>query len=391
MYDEPMRRWVVGSLCISNFIFFVVSSAAPESLTSDKVAAYHIALAEGRKLLQQNKYAAAAEAFAKAVAAQPEDVTALSELGWAAFLTGDLKSAEQTTAKALQYGGASPRASTLYNQGRIQEALGRRQQAIESYQQSLRLRPNTVVRERLGSLDPEAASAGDPLGPTRLEGPQRTLAALTQSLLDSIFGAQDQEAAESVESTALLPTPVGGVREVQQITWQSSGELSGALALRTSHGWFRTQSMQLGMRSGNSWANIPFSRCRAEVSAGPIRSSLVRCTMQQEARDSFGRQTCRDGGSLNAHDMINRETVIWCSEGPSGIPSCTPSVQIAEKRARFDCKSEYRTTANWQLGILRAPGRITLTLDPRKRLGYSNEQQGSDSQGLLGPHFITFP
>lgn len=386
-----MRRWVVGSLCISNFIFSVVSSAAPEGLTSDKVAAYHTALAEGRRLLQQNKYAAAADSFAKAVAAQPEDVTALSELGWAAFLTGDLKRAEQTTAKALQSSGASPRASTLYNQGRIQEALGRRQQAIESYQQSLRLRPNAGVRERLSSLDPEAAAAGDPLGPTQLEGPQPTLAALQQRLLESIFGSQDKEATESVESTALLPTPVGRVREVQQITWQSSGELSGALALRTNQGWFWAQSMQLGMRSGNSWANIPVSGCQAQEVASPTQSSLVRCTMKQEVRVSFGRVTCSDGGSLNAHDMSNRETVIWCSVGPSGIPSCTPPVQTAEKRARADCRSESRTTADWQLGIVRAPGRITLTLNPRKRLGYDNDHQGSDSQGLVGPHFITFP
>ena len=119
--------------------------------------AYKKELARGRALEKKAQYAQAVEAFQKAIAAQPGDPVALSELSWAAFQHGDLERANKAGIESVA--GARNKklqAMSLYNLGRIAEKRGQRNQAISHYRQSLTLRPNRTVRARLtklGALD----------------------------------------------------------------------------------------------------------------------------------------------------------------------------------------------------------------------------------------------
>src|SRR2546430_967860 len=63
--------------------------------------------------------AAAVTLFQAALEERPHEPTALSELGWAAFLAGDFNLAESATLESLAYAGADTdtRGKSLYNLG----------------------------------------------------------------------------------------------------------------------------------------------------------------------------------------------------------------------------------------------------------------------------------
>jgi tetratricopeptide (TPR) repeat protein len=161
-----MRRSLLVVLVL---VTALLARAAPPNVKA--------AIARGRQLVKKADYAGAVRAFQEAVTAAPEDATALSELGLAAFKANDLKLAEQASRKSVTLATSPPlRAASLYNLGRVQEARGEKVAAIDSYRRSLEDRPNKIVRERLLGLDPKAAAANDPVAPQPLLGPFATLA-----------------------------------------------------------------------------------------------------------------------------------------------------------------------------------------------------------------------
>jgi len=118
------------------------------------------ALARGRELSRDGKWADAEAAFRTAAEEQPDNPIVYSELGWAAFNAGNLEAARSATVRGLEVASdKKQRASLLYNRGRIEEAAGKNDEAKASYQQSLALRPNDVVRKRLRSLGGKAQAA----------------------------------------------------------------------------------------------------------------------------------------------------------------------------------------------------------------------------------------
>lgn len=129
-------------------------------------------LARGRALAKQGDYKRAIEAFNLALEQQRDDPLVLGEVGWAAFLAGDLSLARRATREALRHQTEpKSRGALLYNLGRIAEALGRADEAIAAYRRSLAVRPDSEpTRMRLTRLAaanpaPTCIGPGCPLTP----------------------------------------------------------------------------------------------------------------------------------------------------------------------------------------------------------------------------------
>ncbi len=116
-------------------------------------------LERGRMLARQGDYRRALEAFSLALVLRRDDPVVLGELGWTAFLAGDVGLARRATREGLRHQtDASARGALLYNLGRIAESRGRDDEAIAAYRRSLDVRPGSApVENRLAQV--EAARA----------------------------------------------------------------------------------------------------------------------------------------------------------------------------------------------------------------------------------------
>lgn len=126
--------------------------AAP-TITREQRAEYHAHLDKGRTLSKAGSWAEAMEEFDAALDVIPGDDRALGELSWAAFSSGDhAKAREAAQAASLAATTPKVRAAALYNLGRAEEASGRLAEAKAAYTESIALRPNKTVSERLAAL-----------------------------------------------------------------------------------------------------------------------------------------------------------------------------------------------------------------------------------------------
>lgn len=166
---------------------------AEPQLHGDKLKQYKAALAQGRKLQGKKQYADAIKQFEAGLAIAADDPTLLAELGWTAYLAKDLAKAEAMTKQSLAHQGEpSVRGAALYNLGLIRLDRGDKPGAIASFSESLRARPNGVVRAALAKLDAKAAQRFDPFALTRLAGPFASLdaycATTSETAKDSFTG-----------------------------------------------------------------------------------------------------------------------------------------------------------------------------------------------------------
>src|SRR4051812_33150108 len=146
-------------------------ATAAKKITKAEQRRYRAALRAGRSKLKKKDAKGAVASFEAALVAVPDDARALSELGFAAFLAGDLVKARQATERSIAAAGDPKlRAASMYNLGRILEAQGKKDDAVEIYRRSLALRPNAIVRDRLVKLDPDA-KPDEPIVPQELDGP----------------------------------------------------------------------------------------------------------------------------------------------------------------------------------------------------------------------------
>jgi tetratricopeptide (TPR) repeat protein len=128
-------------------------AAKPPPIAPEQRAAYRRHLAAGRELAGDNKWRDAAVEFEAALEAIPMDGRALSELGWASFQAGDFDRARDVNRKSvLASSEAAVKAASLYNLGRVAEATGAKDDAARHFRESLKLRDNKIVRERLAKL-----------------------------------------------------------------------------------------------------------------------------------------------------------------------------------------------------------------------------------------------
>jgi tetratricopeptide (TPR) repeat protein len=121
-------------------------------------------LNEGREATKKGDYPAGMAKYREALEIDASDVSALAELGWAAFQAGDLELAHRTTTQALKFvRDDKQRGMILYNLGRIAEAREELAAAIEHYEASLVARPgNQTVQTHLDAVKAKLASASSP-------------------------------------------------------------------------------------------------------------------------------------------------------------------------------------------------------------------------------------
>jgi hypothetical protein len=134
------------------------SELSPEERGRLVAAVPHVR--EGQRLARGGDHAAALSAFERALERAPDHPGALCEAGWQAFRLDDLD-----RAKDLLHRGArlsrmpNRRAACLYNLGRVYEARNEPAEAKSRYEESLRLRPNDIVADRLAALATGLGSA----------------------------------------------------------------------------------------------------------------------------------------------------------------------------------------------------------------------------------------
>ena len=137
-----------------------VSEIAAEDRAKLLAAVPHIR--EGQRLGRAGSYAAALAAFERALAEAPDDPGALCEAGWQAFRLERLDRARELLERGARLSRIpSRRAACLYNLGRVHEGRGEVAKARARYAESLRLRPNDVVAERLAGLSAADEGTGD--------------------------------------------------------------------------------------------------------------------------------------------------------------------------------------------------------------------------------------
>lgn len=127
------------------------------------------AIAAGRKLTKEGKLAEAKVAFENALALNPDDAVALSELGYVELKLGNDDAALAATDRSI-VAATEPkiRAASLYNKGRLLEKKGDLEGAKAAYTESLSLRPNDTVQKRLDQLGGAAATLPAELGAAQL-------------------------------------------------------------------------------------------------------------------------------------------------------------------------------------------------------------------------------
>ena len=175
-------------------------------------------LAAGRAAVAKKQYAEGVTAFTAALKIDPNHAAALAELGWAAYLAGDLDAAQRATERAIA-GDASDRTrgAGLYNLGRILEDRGDKDGAATAYQRSLGLRPTDTVAQRLAGLTAAGADARGHDCDLELRAgrpPQDLCKALIAGLpADELFSRRDCDVDETEPGEVAVDaagTPMGG-------------------------------------------------------------------------------------------------------------------------------------------------------------------------------------
>ena len=193
-------------------------------------AEYKAKLSAGRKLAKAAKWPEAIATFEAALMAIPGDERALGELSFAAMSAGDHAKARTAGRQAvLTTTDAKLKAAALYNLGRVEEQAAAPAKAAALYRESLALRPNKTVEQRLAGLGTAITDAPTPL------------ACATPMPEDKLCGCLLATVAEDFEpgdprACAIDATAVDGWKTVTYGT-SSVGESSVAVAAKVDAGW----------------------------------------------------------------------------------------------------------------------------------------------------------
>ncbi len=129
-----------------------MSGASPDAVKQTRGSMLE-QLNEGRKLVKGGDLAAGVAAYNALLKIDPNYGPALGELGWAEFQQEKYALAEAHTRHALALAPDDRRRGIFhYNLGRIHEARGDKDAAIDAYALSLHFRPNETVKSRLAEI-----------------------------------------------------------------------------------------------------------------------------------------------------------------------------------------------------------------------------------------------
>lgn len=193
-------------------------------------AEYKAKLSAGRKLAKAAKWPEAIAAFEAALVAIPGDERALSELSFAAMSAGDHAKARAAGRQAvLTTTDAKLKAAALYNLGRVEEQAAAPAKAAALYRESLALRPNKIVEQRLAGLGTAITDAPAPLACATPMPADKLCDCLLATVAENF--EPDDERSCSVDPT--------GVDGWQTVTFATSGmnESEVAVAAKVGTGW----------------------------------------------------------------------------------------------------------------------------------------------------------
>jgi len=255
-------------------------------------------LAEGRRLAQAGDHAGAIERYERALAIAPGDATLLGELGWALFRANRLDDAFEATRDALERAETEQQeGSILYNLGRIAEARGRANEALELYRRSIAARPNEVVRARIVALGGEAPGAGEvPVeawvtSPVVEGEPVATLEAVCDALAPGWRERTEHDEGDLCEPRlSQAVTGARGILEAGIVTLESAGSADLArnhLVARTARGWFvvaEAGADYYGPSSMNGGESSQALAIRDVIPGGPLELVATVTTSESWAR-----------------------------------------------------------------------------------------------------------
>jgi tetratricopeptide (TPR) repeat protein len=320
----------------------VLDARGPEPAgTAAPPPSYRAALARGRALARAEDWPGAIGAFEAAVAADPGDARARSELGWAALHGGDLALAERASEDAIARATGKVKAAALYNLGRVHEARGDRVAAGAAYRASLALRPSATVAKRLAELArgaaiapvaiaPVAVAPVAPVAPSARMASRRAFAdqAAYCAAIDADARARDDEDdGRAAGAVRCGPAPlVAGVDEL--VVGQGAIRSVRVLGLI---GDLDDVTCVLGIDTGHGWAPGGEVPCRTITVVGTDWAAVTALDSpapgQLIARFALG-TALRDPDDPRAARYACQEVVVACAVA-DGAVGCTAPVPIA--------------------------------------------------------------
>lgn len=350
-----------------------------DELTPQEEQRYLAALDEGRRLHRAGDYDGAMAALERALDVAPGDPRALSEQGWAALHAERLPEADTALRRAETAAADDDTllASILYNRGRVAEAQGRDDEAVQLYQRSLSLRPHPATYRHLVGLPGGTRYVFGP-AVRRLQGPYERIAELCaeeRRIATSQLGDEEHEpgcvpdAAKGTGGDAVeVPRRNGLVAPWEELRFVETRPSPFAVrfhaALRTAEGWYVVPDVASVSRE------LPGTKERATRLAARteqiVAGGAPEVVLEIET-------TWRGAGEVELHRVE-----ILCGFGPSGAPSCTGALPRATEVQR---KGE--APVRWSV-----ERRVT----PKGRLVLDGEADRLDepAAALLGEHPLAF-
>jgi hypothetical protein len=355
-------------------------------------------LDKGRKLEQQGKHAEAIAAYEEYLKAAPDDPVANGELGFAALQAKDLDKAEKATRLAIAHAqvgsfhgdkAGRPRGAALFNLGMIQEAQNKPQDAAVSYGESLNARSSRVAREKLQKLDATLAAQLDPLAPTRLAGPFKTIKDLCRDWHKKTGGTGDETWGESsscnkvdgielAKGSAKLAAPF---EDIQAFEMDDRSSLE--IAVKLKEGWFHFEYPGKGHRSPAHCGGTLFT-------VKPIGVSKRVATELRIDYTSRGACDHRDH-SWDWAEVGSIVIGVGASNRPSGmlVVSKLKETETADGGKKPFIEGDATLSLAWNKdGTLDVSGKIPTA----STNGVMQFQPGDvDSDDYLGHHVLVFP
>jgi tetratricopeptide (TPR) repeat protein len=317
--------------------------------------AYFKALRKGRKQARSRDYAGAVAAFEEALGLWPDDPVVLSELSWVAFLTGEHDRAIELGTRSVDKARRpSIKAASLYNLGRAFEAKGVNESAIISYQNSLLLRPNQIVTDRLSALLGKKVAGG--YAPVVLAGPTTLPDVCKQVAID------DCETAKVSKELAQVMAPY---KQVAGLDVPADGGQTCVLGLHLEPGWF-VATRYLDCREDNGEQSIDSIQLIAQDEGAP----LVRF-------DYTASLSSRVAQYDDSYSVI-------CGVGASKVPSCTPAIH--RRNYSWDLYLETDDAEGWDKAeVTKEEWSKEVSVSPEGVLSIKDEK------GKVETHPLVFP
>jgi tetratricopeptide (TPR) repeat protein len=373
-----------------------------KALTRDDRAAYVKALNDARDFHRKKSYAAAITAFDRALAIYPDDPRALSEKGWSEFFAKNLDAAERDTRDAIaRTTDPALLGSSHYNLGRIQEERGEKDQAIASYKESLRVRPNKIVRERLAKLDAAAAAESGSFTAKPLAGPFAGLDKFCAAERKSKGGDYatflcDAESGEKGELTGPTEAPAQGPYTAVKIFGSSGGYFADApfglgdasyyLAIKTKDGWYVFTDFAYVYNPGAFGIHESL-----EVTTLEIKDVVPGGAPEIVVRYEHSRGDSDLG--LNEYQQDESEMLMVCGVGASGKPSCV-GPQLLSSKSKRDIISAEDEAPGTPHDLFDNAFAMTYSFTPDGKLELKSADPKGLPEELKGAptaHALTFP